>query len=194
MTQPSGEPLPSDEWKAVAPSQEAGGAVPPMPGWVKPALVGGVLALALGAGLVGGYLGSPDGALSPSPSVSPSPPWPMEPPVVVGDYVRGQVSNGNETPGPQVAQADYTDGEHTVVLVMTWPEADVADFLTHAGIVDTVETAAGSDRYCGVSEDTGEAGCGEVVDEAGLLLVSVSEQSPEAVSELLDRFKEELGQ
>lgn len=195
MTQPSGEPSPADDWKAVTPEEPSAGSPPPMPGWVKPALAGGVAALMLAGGLIGASLGTPDAPEpTPTPSPTPSPAFPMEPPVVVDGYVRGQSNNGDGSSELQIAQADYTDGEETVVFVMTWPEPDVTEFLDNAGIATATEATPESGRYCGVSEDTGEAACGEVVDEVGLLLVSVTDQSQATVSATLDRFKEELGQ
>lgn len=198
MTQPSGEPTPSEGWKAVAP-EPSEGSTPPMPGWAKGALAGGVALLCLAAGLIGASLGSQSGAQQPptvEESPTPTPAFELEAPVVVDDLVRGEV---NESTGPpplnqEIVQADYTDGEQTVVFVLTWPEPDIAEFLTNAGIEDPAETAVGSDTYCGVSEDTGESACGKVVDEVGVLLVSVSPQSESEVADILARFEEELGQ
>lgn len=195
MTQP-GPPPPTDAWRAITP-EESVGSTPPMPGWVKPVLAVGAVLLASVGGLVGANLGMPDEPEPlPSPSPSPTPAVAMEPPLVVDALVRGQAStsNGPAPANQQIVQADYTDGEHTVVFVMTWPEPDVTAFLENAGIGSPTETAPESGTYCGVSEDTGQPACGEVVDEVGLLLVSVSDQSESAVAASLDRFKEELGQ
>ncbi|HHT11701.1 MAG TPA: hypothetical protein GX013_00825 [Propionibacterium sp.] len=195
MTQPGGQPTPTDDWKAVSPAQPPEGSTPPMPPWVKPVLALTVAALMLLAGVIGARLGTPDPPEpTPTPSPTPSPAFPMEPPVMVDRYVRGQSNNGDETSDLRIAQADYTDGEDTVVFVMTWPETDVTTFLTNAGISTASETARESGRYCGLSEDTGEVACGEVVHEVGLLLVSVTDQSRATISATLDRFKEELGQ
>lgn len=197
MTLPGGQPTPTDDWKAVSPARPPEGSTPPMPGWVKPVLALAVAALMLLAGLIGTRLGTPDPpepTPTPSPSPTPSPGFPMEPPMVVDGYVRGQSNNGDEASDLQIAQADYTDGEDTVVFIMTWPETDVTAFLTNAGISTASETAPESGRYCGTSEDTGELACGEVVNEVGLVLVSVTDQSRATVAGLLDRFKEELGQ
>ncbi|MBB1483052.1 hypothetical protein H5392_04145 [Tessaracoccus sp. MC1865] len=168
-----------------------------MPPWVKPALAGGVGVLLLAGGLVGGSLADrPEQA--PSPSASPSPAFPLDTPLMVDDLVRGE-SSESTGPGPanqRIVQADYTDGENTVVFILSWPEPDVAEFVANAGIEIDAQTPSptGGSRYCGVSEDTGESACGEVIDEVGVLLVSVTEQSETAVAETLDRFKEAIGQ
>lgn len=197
MTEPSGDITPSEGWKKVSP-QPAEGAGPPMPGWVKPALAAGVAVLMLGGGLIGAELGDPGPRPGPSiePTPTPTPAFALEPPVVVDDLVRGQV---NESTGPapanqQIVQADYTDGEHTVVLVLTWPEPNVADFLTNVAIEAAQETSLGSGIYCGFSEDTGESACAHVIDEVGILLASVTQQPRSAVAETMERIEEEMGQ
>ncbi|GAA4907766.1 hypothetical protein GCM10025789_29060 [Tessaracoccus lubricantis] len=168
-----------------------------MPGWVKPALAGGVGVLLLAGGLIGAVLGSgagPDDEGPAAPETS-TPAFPLDAPLVVDDLVRGQVSESSgPSAGQRIVQADYTDGEDTVVFILSWPEPDVAEFVLNAGIEAAAETEARSGRFCGISEDTGESACGEVIDEVGVLLVSVSEQSETAIGETLDRFKEEIGQ
>lgn len=195
MTQPSDQPSPAGGWRAV-PSDEAVGATPAMPEWVKPALAGGIAVLLLVAGLIGAGLGTPSAPEpTPVPSASPTPALVMEPPLIVDDFVRGQSNNnGSDTIGQQVVQADYSDGEHSLVFVMTWPVTDLSSFLTDAGVTDPTETAPDSGQYCGTFEDTGQAACGEMVEDVGLILVSFSDQSELLVSTTLDRFKEELGQ
>lgn len=197
MSDPSGTPSPGDSWRAVTP-EPATGQQPPMPGWVKPALIGLVSLLLILGGVIGGLLGSRGAQPSPDPEPSPtlSPPFALEPPIQVDDFVRGQASNGSGTtpPDQHVAQADYADGTETVVFVMSWPEEDVAAFVERAGVTAVAETSLGSGRYCGLSEDAGGSACGEIVDDVGLLLVSLTGQPETAISDLLERFKEELGQ
>ena len=72
--------------------------------------------------------------------------------------------------------------------------ATAPEFVQNAGIEAAGETTPDSGRYCGVSEDTGQSACGEVIDDVGVLLVSVSEQSETAVARTLDQFKEAIGQ
>ncbi|MDO5677529.1 MAG: hypothetical protein Q4G35_08500 [Propionibacteriaceae bacterium] len=184
-----------DDWRAVPPEESTAGSTPPMPAWVKPALAGAVGLLVLLGAVIGASLGMANNSTAQGQSTEPSPAFALEPPLVVDEYVRGQ-SNKNDShiAGQEIVQADYSDGTHTVVLVMTWPEKDLGAFLDNAGIGRTNISGDPTNRYCGVSEDTGQAACGEIIDEVGLLLVSVSEQGEPEVSELLDRFKEELGQ
>lgn len=196
MTQPSGQPSPTDDWRAVSPPEPVE-STPPMPGWVKPALAAVAAVLVLGAGLLGASLGTPPTPEpSPTPSPSPTPAITLEPPVVVDEFVRGQ-SNNTVPPGAgdqTIVQADYTDGEDTVVFVMTWPAPDVKQLMEDAGVDNATETGEETGRFCGESDVTGQAACGELVDDVGILLASVTDQSETTISALLDRFNEELGQ
>lgn len=187
---------PTESWTAVSPAEPSVGSTPPTPRWLKPALAAGVGVLLLAGGLIGGNLGARNGDEGPATPETSSPAFTLDTPLVVGDLVRGQVS---ESTGPspasqRIVQADYTDGENTVVFILSWPEPDVAQFVENAGIGTATQTEPRSGRYCGTSEDTGESACGEVIDDVGVLLVSVTEQSETAVAEALDRFKEAIGQ
>jgi hypothetical protein len=178
----------SREWRPVAPS----GSPPrrPLPPAVK---YGGLALLALllvAAVLIGIALGGGFTPQEPEPTKPPA--LSMEPPVQVGDFVRGSLTN-SEGPAPdhqRIVRADYSDGTDKLVLLLTFPETDVADFLTAAGIehpeggvVDLIEGVS-----CGVSADTTRPACGKVVENTGILVVSLTEADEQDVRTHLTDF------
>jgi hypothetical protein len=180
----------SREWRPVAPS----GSPPrrPLPPAVK---YGGLALLALllvAAVLIGIALGGGFTSPEPEPTKPPTPALSMEPPVQVGDFVRGSLTN-SEGPAPdhqRIVRADYSDGSNKLVLLLTFPETDVADFLTAAGIehpeggvVDLLEGVS-----CGVSADTTRPACGKVVENTGILVVSITDADEEDVRTHLTDF------
>ena len=180
----------SREWRPVAPS----GSPPrrPLPPAVK---YGGLALLALllvAAVLIGIALGGGFTSPEPEPTKPPTPALSMEPPVQVGDFVRGSLTN-SEGPAPdhqRIVRADYSDGSNKLVLLLTFPETDVADFLTAAGIehpeggvVDLIEGVS-----CGVSADTTRPACGKVVENTGILVVSLTEADEQDVRTHLTDF------
>lgn len=192
----------SPEWKSVgAPHSER----PPLPRAVKVggfALLGLILiaAILIGVALGGGFGGPSDGASS-EPTRSPA--LTMDLPVQVGEYVRGEIttSQGPAPDNKRIARADYSDGENSVVLLLTFPEPDLGDFLEAAGI-ETGTDPSGSpssdpsstvnlprDVRCGTSVDTSQVACARVVDETGLLLATVTPQDTQRVEELLEEFQ-----
>lgn len=187
------EPNPAPPtWTAVGPDDDA--APPPIPTWAK---VLGVTALALLvvlAGLLGTALGrwSPTPAPSATPSPSPSPSFELTPPVQVGEFVAGDIT---ESAGPaplnqRIVRASYSDGTDRLLLVLTWPEEDIDTFVTGAGIEDAQELTAGT--ICGTSLDTDLPACARLSGDTGLLLLAVTEQRPTVVAALLSEFERAL--
>lgn len=191
-TQPTPEPTDEPVWTPVA---HHGDHRPPLPHAVK---FGGlallavllVLAVVAGIGLGGGF--SPK---TPEASASPTPAFSMELPIQVGDFVRGDAS-ASQGPAPEnqeIVRADYSDGVNRVVVLLTFPERDIEQFLTDAG-VDTSELqgeGAGDGIHCGRSEDTGRQACALVEDSTGLLVLSLTDDEMD-VHEAVSQFHEAL--
>lgn len=163
--------------------------VPPIPRWAKLAGAGGVVVLLTLAAWLGLSLGGglPEGG----PSAEPTATWALEPPQVVDDLVRGDVTPTTNPafPDQTVVRADYTDGKARLVLILSRPQSDVDDFLDDAGVEDLASTG---DMRCGTSGDTGGAVCAQVVDETAIMLAGLSGQDADTLSLLLLRFTEEL--
>lgn len=149
-----------------------------------PALL--VLLLVLG-GLVGGALGR--SAVPKDPSPGPEPSFAVDPPVQVGDMVRGEVteSSGPAPENQRIVRADYSDGVNKVIFVMTWPEDDVDSYLADAGIEGA--SAIGAGTLCGTSVDTSLPACGRIAQQTGLLLLAVTEHATSDVATLLGEFE-----
>lgn len=187
------------EWKAVG--SEAADARPPLPHHVR---VGGLVALGLllivaviaGIGLGGGF-----GPTSSSPSPSPTPELTMEPPLTLGSYVRGELKKSDDG---TLTSADYSDGTASIVLIMRWPQSDVATFMGDAGFVASAtpdpspeasasESGEPVDVICGSSKDYSAettVGCGTVERDTGLMVVALSSQEEEEIRSLLTEFEQ----
>jgi hypothetical protein len=182
------------EWRPVAPS--AGATRRPLPPAVK---YGGLALLALllvAAVLIGIALGGGFTPKEPEPTKPPTPALSMEPPVQVGDFVRGDLAT-SEGPAPahqRIVRADYSDGTNKLVLLLTFPETDVADFLAAAGVEHpeggVVELLEGVS--CGVSADTSRPACGKVVENTGILVVSLTDAEEQDVHTRLTEFADVL--
>lgn len=187
-----GESLPeSREWRPVAPSEGARTKAP-LPPAVKYGGLGFLVLLLVAAVLIGIALGGGFTPEEPEPTPTPQPALTMDPPVQVGDFVRGELST-SEGPAPahqRIVRADYSDGTNKLVLLLTFPESDVADFLAAAGIEHpeggVVELLEGVS--CGVSADTTRPACGKVVDNTGILVVSLTDAEVQDVHTRLNDF------
>ena len=182
---------PSDPstWTAVAAEEPA--APPQGPRWAR--LVGPAAAAALVVlgGIIGAGLGgATDGS---APGASPSPKLSMEPPVQVGEFVRGGVteSSGPAPENQRIVRADYSDGADKLVFVMTWPEDDLTAYVADAGVEETGEAMPGT--ICGTSVDSNFPACARITEETGLLLLAVTEQSEAAVLGMLGQFDAAVG-
>lgn len=162
---------------------------PAAPWWGR--LLGPAIAAALvvAGGLIGAGLGGATGS-SESPTPTPSPKLIMDPPVQVGDLVRGGVteSNGPAPENQRIVRADYSDGVNKVIFVMTWPEDDAVTYVADAGVEDAAEVG-GPGTLCGLSLDTSLPACGRVTEETGLLLLAVTEHSTHDLAVLLTEFE-----
>lgn len=192
----------SAEWKPVDASAPAPHH-PPLPRAVKIGGLAGLGVLLVAAILLGVALGGGFGDPEHTPSASASPALNMELPVQVGDYVRGDIttSQGPAPDNKRIARADYSDGEHSVVVLLTFPETDLPDFLSAAGVETDQASQSASpspsasvvlppDVLCGPSLDTGKQACGRIVDNTGLLVATVTEQDEQAVEKLLEEFQQ----
>ena len=155
------------------------------PRWSR--LIGPAVAAALvvTGGLIGAGLGGLSGR---EPEPEPSPTLSMDPPVQVGDFVRGEVTESTG-PAPQnqrIVRADYSDGADKVIFVMTWPEDELTAYVADAGVEGTSEVQPGT--LCGTSIDTSFWACGRIKDETGLLLLAVTDQEEPAIRALLREF------
>lgn len=195
MSEPVGTGSSSD-WKAVGGKADAPER-PPIPLWAKALGLALIAAIIVLAGVLGASLGrsgpAPTASVSPSPSPSPSPPFVLEPPVQVGEFVAGEPteSRGPAPLNQRIVQATYTDGTDRLLLVMTWPEESVDDFIAGAGIEGAEELTAGT--MCGSSVDTGLPACARMYEDTGLLLLAVTEDiGPTVVAALLNEFERAL--
>lgn len=144
--------------------------------------------------VVGGVVGASLGRSAGVPadvdhSASSSPTFVMDPPIQVGDLVRGEVteSSGPAPANQRIVRADYSDGANKFIFIMTWPEDSASTYVSDAGIENIVEVSAGT--LCGTSVDTSLPACGLVSDGTGLLLLAVTEQDTAAVASALRDFE-----
>lgn len=203
------EPTPSDDWRAV---DSAAGPHPPLPPAVKWGGLGLLALLLVGAILAGIGLGGGFGSGG-SSSPEPTPELTMEPPIQVGDYVRGRLSTTE--PSASVGStrqvgAEYSDGSVGIVFLMVWPKDDLTTFMTDAGIdldaapatpapssspsepatASASATTAGGDIVCGVSQDTERVACGKLVRGTGVMVAALGGQVEEEIRTLLGEFEQ----
>lgn len=144
-----------------------------------------------GAFLLGRVLGT-----EPEPT-----PEPTETPTLTAPQMLGELPLTKSEPSEvatgvhkQILHSTYTDGTQQVLLVQSEPEESVEDFLANAGVTDARDASEfGYQRgegdpevLCGISEDTGSAACGRIVDEEGQLLLSVAQADATTLIQLLD--------
>lgn len=187
MTHSPATPSAPESWEPVSPAD----VVRPRPWWVAaagPALL--VVLLVLG-GIIGGALGRSVGTTSPTPSSSPTPPYVMDPPIQVGDLVRGAVteSSGPAPENQRIVRADYSDGVNKVIFVMTWPEDDVSTYVADAGVEGANEVGRAG-TLCGTSLDTSLPACGRISQGTGLLLLAVTEHATAELATQLAAFED----
>lgn len=198
-------PTPPDDWRAV--DSAASPPRPPLPPAVKWGGLGLLGLLIVGAILAGIGLGGGFGGGNPSATPSPTPELVMEPPIQVGEYVRGRLS----TADPSASQAstrqtgaDYSDGTVGIFFLMVWPQDDLATFMTDAGIELTTASTTPSPSsspepsidvepgnvVCGVSQDTDLVACGKLVRGTGVMVAALGGQAEEEIRTLLDEFEQ----
>lgn len=201
---PAGTPEPGGAWRKVtkapaavddtAPIADAGlpPAPPPMPTWVKWTGILAVAVLLLLALWLGLSLGGTTPSESPSPSPSPTvEAWPLEAPQVVGEMVRGDVSESEDPaiPGRIIISAEYSDGTNKIALSLARPENDLRSYLSDAGITGVSEVGSSS---CGTYTDLAAPVCVRIVDETAITVVGLSEQTPTVLAAQVDTFYETL--
>lgn len=157
----------------------------------RPVIAVGILVtvlLVVVAGWIGSSLAGPgtDDTVSPTPGS-----WPLDPPKLVGDLVRGEVTETSDPADAShtIVRTDYTDGTTKVVLILSRPEADVGAFLTDAGVSNTSDVGS---TKCGTSTDTNSPVCAMVTDDTGLMLVGLTGQEPATLAKILLDFHDAL--
>ncbi len=163
------------QWKASGGLHQASGQ-PPLPPAVK---VGGIAALGvllIAAMLLGVLFGggfAPRGSASPTPT----PELILDPPIQVGAFVRGETESSQvpDATAQRIVHAAYKDGANEVLFIMTWPESDLTGRLDDAGIAAEAQepTEEGDKTLCGTSVDSSLPGCGRVVKDTVLILISI---------------------
>ncbi|RRD04713.1 hypothetical protein EII34_09230 [Arachnia propionica] len=175
-------------WHAVG--RDDDDAKPPLPVWVKSTAIGVLVVIVVVAGWLVFNLASPT---PPSPSTSPSDsatssgPWELRLVKQVGEYVAGDpiVGDGSVTGDAELLSADYSDGTSKFRLQLYRPETDMTAYLKTAGVVEPVEVG---NAMCGTLEGNGLPMCVRVVDDTAIAVAGLSEQTPEALSALVDEF------
>ncbi|MDO5735055.1 MAG: hypothetical protein Q4P15_01120 [Propionibacteriaceae bacterium] len=179
VPQPSTEQLLAHSTQAVDP--------PKMPLLVKVGgltLVALLLLMALWLGLTLGEPGSTEAV--PTPTVEEEPPWPLEPPVSVGNMVKGESASPSSAPaGREIARANYSDGSVKVLLLLSRPEDDLEDYLANLRVE---EVEAVGDAKCGMSADTQLPVCARIIDETAIAVAGLSEQEFQQLASLVESF------
>lgn len=197
-----------DDWRAV---ESAVGPQPPLPPAVKWGGLGLLALVIVGAILIGIGLGGGFGQGEPSATTSPTPELAMDPPIQVGEYVRGRLSSTGPTASNgsnRQVGADYSDGTAGIFFLMVWPQSDLRQFMTDAGIdlaaAPTTPSPAsspatgspaatensGDEVVCGVSQDTDGVACGKLVRGTGVMVAALDAQAEEEIRTLLDEFEQ----
>lgn len=121
-------------------------------------------------------------------------PWPLDPPIRVGDYSR----DPNVKPSPHSAgqktttSATYSKGgTAAVILLLSRPETKGEDFLRDNGLTDITPV---DESFCGVSTDTNLDGCVVLVDRTAVLVVGLQGQTRDVLTTLADQFAATLSQ
>lgn len=159
---------------------------PPIPRAVK---VAGALMIVAVLGLAS-WLGLTLGSSGPAQTVTASPPppeWPLDPPSVHGDWVRGDYSTQPPVEGQErvVVSAGYADGEQRIVLLLSRPETNLEEYLADANIGQT--EVVGPDT-CGRSQDTDTPVCVRIADETAIMVAGLDQQGFPQLGRLVDEF------
>ncbi len=159
----------------------------------RPVILAGVLVtvlLVVLAGWIGSWVAGPGPGESSSPMTAT---WALDPPKLVGDLVRGEVTKTNDPANADhtIVRTDYTDGTTKVVLILSRPETDLGVFLTDAGVPDSYDVGS---TKCGTSTDTNSPVCAMVTDDTGLMIVGLTGQEPGTLAKILLDFHDALTQ
>ena len=128
----------------------------------------------------------------PTPTVE-EPLWELEPPIQVGQLVRGDVKT---TPKASEGDRDivttpYTDGVDKVILLLSRPEEDLGGYLEDAGVPISEPVEDSDGVKCGYSEDNIPV-CARVVDDTAVGVAGLTEQDFDTLTSLVDSFYEEM--
>lgn len=201
-----GEPQSPPEVSDWRPAGDSAAPHPPLPRHIKWGGLGLLAALVAAAVLVGVALG---GGFGSKPEATASPELSMDPPVQVGEYVRGRTSSANPEASPSAGRqvsAEYSDGSASLVFLMVWPLEDLSKFMDDAGVQvgaepsgspspsASVEPSASGFQdpsiVCGISADTNGVACAKLVHGTGVMVAGLSGQQAEEVAYLLDEFEQ----
>lgn len=176
------------QWSPVdksdrAPAQSV---APPIP---RPVKVAGALVIVAILGLAS-WLGLTLGSSVPSETVTasaPAPEWPLDPPSVHGDWVRGDYSTQPPVEGQErvVVSAGYADAEQRIVLLLSRPEVDLQEYLNDANVHQTEVVGP---HTCGRAQDTDTPVCVRIADETAIMVAGLDQQGFPQLSRLVDEF------
>lgn len=215
MDEPQGHGTPGDPakesttsgWRVVGAHGTA--PHPPLPPHVKWGGLGLLALLVAAAVLIGVALGGGFDRSGEHPGPTASPELIMDPPIQVGEYVRGRVSSADpqaSAGSDRQVSADYSDGVASIVFLMVWPRDDLRGFMEDAGVEIGAEPTPSSSAtpgveptvtgvrdagiVCGVSADTDGIACAKVVRDTGLMVAALSGQQEEEIAFLLEEFEQ----
>lgn len=197
-------PVEASGWRPV---DDGGAPHPPLPRHIKWGGLGLLAVLVVAAVLIGVALGGGFGSGNPGATASPG--LIMDPPIQVGEYVRGRTSSPDPGASPSAdrqVSAEYSDGAASIVFMMVWPRDDLAKFMDDAGVKVGAEPSASASPtaspepsasgfqdpsiLCGISADTNGIACAKLVDGTGVMVAGLSGQQEEEIAFLLDEFEQ----
>lgn len=121
-------------------------------------------------------------------------PWPLVPPIRVGDYSR----DPNVKPSPRATAEKSTTtatyskgGTDAVILLLSRPETKAEDFLRGNGLTDIAPVG---DSFCGVTADAKLDGCVVLADQTAVLVVGLQGQTRDVLMGLAGQFAGTLSQ
>ncbi|HSN42618.1 MAG TPA: hypothetical protein VLR88_01015 [Propionibacteriaceae bacterium] len=157
-----------------------------------PWVFAGVLAslAVIGAAGVGGFWLSQRDNASNLPPGAVANPWPMVLPDSVGEFSKNPGSGESQTtssapPKTTVSGTYSRDGQTSVLVLLSRPDADPEAFLKEAAFTSVIRQ---DDGFCGVSADNALDGCVVERDGTSILAVGLIDQSQEELLSVAETF------